>query len=38
MIHDRKVPIGGEHAQTVGHIVQGRVELAGKSRFSEARR
>src|SRR6202022_2998029 len=38
MIHDRKTPIGGEHAQAVRHVVQGGVELAGKSLFSEARR
>ena len=38
IIHDRKTPVGGEHAQAVRHVVQRGVELAGQRRFAEARR
>ena len=37
VIHDGKPPVGGEHAQAVGHVVQGGVELAGQRRFPETR-
>ena len=37
VIHHGKPPVGGEHAQAVGHVVQGGVELAGQRRFPETR-
>ena len=37
MIHDRKTPVGGEHAQAVRHVVQRGVELAGQRRLALAR-
>ena len=37
MIHDRKPPIGAEHAQPVRHIVQRGIELAGQRRLALAR-
>ncbi len=37
MVHDRKTPVGGEHAQAVRHVVQRSIELAGKRRLALAR-
>ena len=37
VIHDRKMSVGGEHAQTMRHVVQRGVELAGKRGFTLAR-